>query len=119
MRAMFHTRFVDEDYADAYDYADEFDDDDQPTEDFSDGYYDDGSAEQEPQAWPSADGAPAGVPLADETPTITEPTARSHHPKRALRNANSPMSAKTTSATKAAGIGPACHVSASTTPLSI
>jgi S-DNA-T family DNA segregation ATPase FtsK/SpoIIIE len=78
MRALFHTRFVDEDYEDAYDYADEFDDD-QPTEDFSDGYYDDGSADQEPQAWPSAAGAAASLddPLSDETPTIPEPTARS------------------------------------------
>jgi DNA segregation ATPase FtsK/SpoIIIE, S-DNA-T family len=72
------------DYGDeaAYDYADEFDDD-QPRDDFSDGYYDDGSFDKEPQAWPSADSAQ--VPLEDDIPTVPEPTvARSR--RRASRN---------------------------------
>lgn len=76
MRALFNTRFVDDLYSDEgeYDYDDA---DGQGREDFSDGYYDDGAFENEPQAWPSADAAPAALdPLPDETPTIPEPTAR-------------------------------------------
>ncbi|GKU35923.1 DNA translocase FtsK [Mycobacterium montefiorense] len=76
MRALFNTRFVDDLYSDEgeYDYDDA---DGQGREDFSDGYYDDGAFENEPQAWPAADAAPAALdPLPDETPTIPEPTAR-------------------------------------------
>jgi S-DNA-T family DNA segregation ATPase FtsK/SpoIIIE len=87
MRAMFHTRFVDEDYDDAYDYADEFDDD-QPTEDLSEGHYGDGPVEQEPQARPLADAA-QDEPLSDETPTIPEPTARSR--RRAAKKQDTPV----------------------------
>lgn len=68
MRAMFHTRFVDDDYDDYYDddYAD-----DQPREDFSDGYYDDDVSDDQPRAWPSTP-APVSLdePPADETPTV-------------------------------------------------
>ncbi|MCV6968912.1 FtsK/SpoIIIE family DNA translocase [Mycobacterium bohemicum] len=72
VRAMFGTRLMRDDDV-AYDYADEFDDD-QPREDFSDGYYDESPAE-EPQAWPSAKAAPAALdePIADDSPTIPEP----------------------------------------------
>ncbi|WP_144206636.1 FtsK/SpoIIIE family DNA translocase [Mycobacterium tilburgii] len=67
MRAMFHTRFVDDEYDDYDDgYADDYAED-QPREDFSDGYYD-GGFDEEPRAWPATvalDGPPA-----DETPTV-------------------------------------------------
>jgi len=74
VRAMFGTRLVGDDDV-AYDYADEFDDDNQPRDDFSDGYYDE-SPEQEPQAWPSANAAQAVLdePIADDSPTIPEPS---------------------------------------------
>ncbi len=73
MRALFGTRFVDDLYADDGDY--DYDDaDGQAREDFSDGYYDDGAFDKEPQAWPSADGAVAlDDPLPDDTPTVPEP----------------------------------------------
>ncbi|WP_193791396.1 DNA translocase FtsK [Mycobacterium sp. IEC1808] len=73
VRSMFGGRLLGDDDV-AYDYADEFDDDDQPRDDFSDGYYDE-SPEPEPQAWPSAAAAPASLdePIADDTPTIPEP----------------------------------------------
>jgi DNA segregation ATPase FtsK/SpoIIIE, S-DNA-T family len=73
VRAMFGTRLIRDDDV-AYDYADEFDDDNQPHDDFSDGYYDE-SPEQEPQAWPSANAAKAALnePIADDSPTIPEP----------------------------------------------
>ena len=78
MRAMFHTRFVDEDYEEAYDYADEFDDD-QPSE-VADGYDKSvqGAVDKEPLAWPVPDAVAASPddPY-DETPTVAEPTARS------------------------------------------
>jgi S-DNA-T family DNA segregation ATPase FtsK/SpoIIIE len=78
MRAMFHTRFVDEDYEEAYDYADEFDDD-QPSE-VADGYDTSvqGAVDKEPLAWPVPDAVAASPddPY-DETPTVAEPTARS------------------------------------------
>jgi DNA segregation ATPase FtsK/SpoIIIE, S-DNA-T family len=70
VRAMFGTRLVGDDDV-AYDYADEFDDDNQPRDDFSDGYYDE-PPEQEPQAWPSAQ-VLLDDPLGDETPTVPEP----------------------------------------------
>jgi S-DNA-T family DNA segregation ATPase FtsK/SpoIIIE len=72
MRAMFHTRFVDDVDEDDYDYDDA---EDQAREDFNDGYYDDGALDNEPPAWPSADEAPAlpDEPPADETPTLPEP----------------------------------------------
>jgi len=76
VRAMFGGRLVgDDDVAyDPYEEADEFEGDDRPREDFSDGYYDE-SLQPEPQAWPSA-GARQGAPdepIADDTPTIPEP----------------------------------------------
>lgn len=77
MRAMFHTRFVDDHYDDEYpdEYADDYDyAEDQPREDLSDGYYDDGMRDDEPRAWPSsgAPGTPVSLdePPADETPTV-------------------------------------------------
>jgi S-DNA-T family DNA segregation ATPase FtsK/SpoIIIE len=75
MRAMFHTRFVDEDYEEAYDYADEFDDD-QPSEMAA--AYEEGVVDKEPLAWPAPDSVAASPddPY-DETPTVAEPTARS------------------------------------------
>jgi S-DNA-T family DNA segregation ATPase FtsK/SpoIIIE len=81
VRAMFGTRLVGDDDV-AYDYADEFDDDNQPHDDFSDGYYDE-SPEEEPQAWPSANAAKAALnePIADDSPTIPEP-GRSRHGSR-------------------------------------
>jgi S-DNA-T family DNA segregation ATPase FtsK/SpoIIIE len=71
MRAMFHTRFVDDVYEDDYDYDDA---EEKAREDFTDGYYDDGALGKEPQAWPAADEAQAqrGEPPADETPTLPE-----------------------------------------------
>ncbi|ORV84921.1 cell division protein FtsK [Mycobacterium interjectum] len=74
VRGLFGGRLVADDDV-AYDYADEFDDDDErPRDDFSDGYYDE-SPEPQPQAWPSAAPAQAGTgePIADDTPTIPEP----------------------------------------------
>jgi S-DNA-T family DNA segregation ATPase FtsK/SpoIIIE len=70
VRALSGTRLFGREYADEadYDYGDEFGDEfgDDPDagarEDFSDGYYDEASLDQEPQAWPS-----------DETPTVPEP----------------------------------------------
>ena len=73
VRAMFGTRLIGDDDV-AHDYADEFDDDNQPHDDFSDGYYDE-SPEEEAQAWPSANAAKAALnePIADDSPTIPEP----------------------------------------------
>ncbi len=85
VRAMFGTRLVVDDDA-AYDYDDEFGDDaDAGTrEDFSDGYDDAASFDQEPQAWPSAGAAQgAGDDAYDETPTVPEPAvARSRRGSR-------------------------------------
>lgn len=75
MRAMFHTRFVDDyddEYGDDYDYDADYDAaEDQPREDFSDGYYDDDVRDEKPRAWPSA-GASVSLdePPADDTPTV-------------------------------------------------
>jgi DNA segregation ATPase FtsK/SpoIIIE, S-DNA-T family len=73
VRAMFHTRFVDDEYYDdeeSADYADAV------PEDFSDGYYDDASAysdDESQAAWPG--GTPMeNYPLDDEAPTVPEPT---------------------------------------------
>ncbi|WP_156763801.1 DNA translocase FtsK [Mycobacterium sp. 852002-50816_SCH5313054-b] len=73
VRGLFGGRLIGDDDV-AHDYADEFDDDDRPRDDLSDGYYDE-SPEPEPQAWPTAGPAQAGVaePIADDTPTIPEP----------------------------------------------
>lgn len=67
LRSMFHTRMFDNDEGDYYDddYAEGA-----VAEDFSDGYYDD-FADDDAQAWPTGDAAPA----ADDTPTVPEPTA--------------------------------------------
>jgi S-DNA-T family DNA segregation ATPase FtsK/SpoIIIE len=84
VRAMFGTRLVADDDI-AYDYADEFDDDDGDSDarlrdDFSDGYYDE-SPGQEPQAWPSANAA-LDEPMADDAPTIPEPARSRRRPKK-------------------------------------
>ncbi|OBI94673.1 cell division protein FtsK [Mycobacterium alsense] len=74
VRAMFGPRLMGDDEI-AYDYADEFDDDDdraQPRDDYSEGYYDE-FVEQESQAWPAAGVATSEAPLADDSPTIPEP----------------------------------------------
>jgi len=73
VRAMFGTRLAQRDYEDYEDYEDygEIVDDAGAREDFSDGYYDDGSLGREPQAWPSADSAQ--FPGGDEAPTVPEP----------------------------------------------
>ncbi len=70
VRAMFGTRLAQRDYEDYEDYG-EIVDDAGAREDFSDGYYDDGSLGREPQAWPSADSAQ--FPGGDEAPTVPEP----------------------------------------------
>ena len=83
VRAMFGTRFGqrDDDYygdydGDCGDYEDGFADDGVAREDFSDGYYDEGSFDREPQAWPSQQSADAArFPGDDDTPTIPEPAA--------------------------------------------
>jgi DNA segregation ATPase FtsK/SpoIIIE, S-DNA-T family len=87
VRALFGTRLVGDDDV-AYDYADEFDDDNQPRDDFSDGYYDE-SPEQEPQAWPSANAGQAALdePVADDSPTIPEPAVAKGR-RRASRKAD-------------------------------
>ncbi|SPM37443.1 cell division transmembrane protein FtsK [Mycobacterium rhizamassiliense] len=86
MRALFNTRFVDEVYddEDAYDYADEFDDD-PPTEEVADK-----PAGKAPPAWPPVDEVPASPddPF-DEAPTIPEPTARSR--RRAAKKQDAPV----------------------------
>jgi S-DNA-T family DNA segregation ATPase FtsK/SpoIIIE len=88
VRAMFGTRLFGREYpgeAD-YDYDNEFpgDADAGAREDFSDGYYDGASFDQEPQAWPSAGAAQgAGDDAYDETPTVPEPAvARSRRGSR-------------------------------------
>ncbi|MEZ0354251.1 DNA translocase FtsK [Mycobacterium sp. pR1184] len=88
MRNMFHTRFVDEVYDDE-DYYDYDDAEDQPGEDFSDGY-DDGPADKQPRAW-AAEKAPVALdePPADETPTIPEPTARTR--RKAAKKPETPV----------------------------
>jgi len=76
VRAMFGTRLLGDD--DDYGYDDHgYDDgaDAVAREDFSDGYYDEASVDQEPQAWPSAGAAgSAGDDVYDETPTVPEPS---------------------------------------------
>lgn len=59
MRNLFHTRFVDEDYDEPYDYADEFDDA-EPDD-----------ASSEPAPWSPDDDAQAA--LQDDIPTVPEP----------------------------------------------
>jgi S-DNA-T family DNA segregation ATPase FtsK/SpoIIIE len=77
LRAMFGTRLV-RDADEPYDYADEFDEDDQPHDDMPDEYSDGAAVEKEPLAWPAPDSVAASPddPY-DEAPTIPEPTARS------------------------------------------
>src|ERR1700757_3710062 len=69
VRAMFGTRPFQRDYESDYGYGEEFADDADAgaREDFSDGYYDEGSAnpDDEAQAWPSAASA---APLEDDIP---------------------------------------------------
>jgi S-DNA-T family DNA segregation ATPase FtsK/SpoIIIE len=81
VRAMFGTRL----FGDHDDYEYGYDDADAGgREDFSDGYYDEASLDQEPQAWPSAGATGgAGDDAYDETPTVPEPTvARSRRGSR-------------------------------------
>ncbi len=99
VRAMFGSRFGqrDDDYYDAYygdyegDYEDGFAEDGVAREDFSDGYYDEGSFDREPQAWPSQQ-SPDATRFAgdDETPTIPEPAAGKTR-RRAPRKAQTPV----------------------------
>jgi DNA segregation ATPase FtsK/SpoIIIE, S-DNA-T family len=73
VRAMFGTRpFGRDDEAEYDDYGGESADgaDGAAREDFSDGYYDDASLDDEPQAWPSA---ASQLPLEDDIPTVPEP----------------------------------------------
>jgi DNA segregation ATPase FtsK/SpoIIIE, S-DNA-T family len=88
MRNMFHTRFVDEDYEDAYDYADEFDDD-QPSDELP-AEHGAGAVVKEPLPWPAPDAVAASAddPY-DEAPTIPEPTARSR--RRGAKKADTPV----------------------------
>ena len=71
VRGMFGTRLVSDD--EPYDYADEFDDDDQgAAEPAHDDYYDDASSGQdEPAPWSPDDDAQAA--LQDDIPTVPEP----------------------------------------------
>lgn len=71
MRNLFHTRFVDED--EAYDYADDFDDD--AGADRDNHYGDTGAVpNDEPPAWSPDDDAQAA--LQDDIPTVPEPAVR-------------------------------------------
>jgi S-DNA-T family DNA segregation ATPase FtsK/SpoIIIE len=85
VRAMFGTRPFQRDYESDYGYGDEFADDADAgaREDFSDGYYDESSAnpDDEAQAWPSAASA---APLEDDIPTVPEPAlqANAAHSRR-------------------------------------
>ena len=78
VRAMFGTRLLPgqadyDDYEDYGDYGDEIADGG-TREDFSDGYYDDGSFDREPQAWPSQPSADsAQFPVDDEAPPSPNP----------------------------------------------
>jgi S-DNA-T family DNA segregation ATPase FtsK/SpoIIIE len=67
LRTMFRTRMFD--YDDEGDYYEDDDAESAVADDFSDGYYDDGSADgsDEAQAWPSGN-------TADDSPTVPEPT---------------------------------------------
>ncbi len=95
VRAMFGTRFSDDDefYDDDEDVEEHVD---AEPEDFSDGYYDDPSAlrDDDAQAWPGGEATAASFngatpmenyPLDDEAPTVPEPTraTRRKKPKQA------------------------------------
>ncbi len=74
VRAMFGARLLGDD--DEYDYDDyDYDADPVAAEDFSDGYYDESALnpDDEPQAWPTADPAPALRDNEDDIPTAPEP----------------------------------------------
>lgn len=88
VRTLFSARAF---HGDEYDDYDEYDDEQdtvvlEEPEDFSDGYYDDPSGYQadEPQAWPS--GTPMdNYPIADDAPTVPEPTAKTRKKKPAKK----------------------------------
>jgi DNA segregation ATPase FtsK/SpoIIIE, S-DNA-T family len=88
LRAMFISGYRGDEYSPADDDYDETGTAEQ-SEDFSDGYYDEGDLGDEAQAWPSAGQASAGTPydnypLDDETPTVPEPAARTPRRKKAV-----------------------------------
>jgi S-DNA-T family DNA segregation ATPase FtsK/SpoIIIE len=83
LQAMFTSGYRGDEYSPADDDYDETGTAEQ-SEDFSDGYYDEGDLGDEAQAWPVS-GQPAATttgtpydnyPLEDEAPTVPEPTAR-------------------------------------------
>ncbi len=92
VRTLFGTGYRGDEYGDEYDEYDEAGTDRQP-EDFSDGYYDDpaGYLGDEAEAWPGSGPPAAGptggtpydnYPLADEAPTVPEPTATAPRRKK-------------------------------------
>jgi S-DNA-T family DNA segregation ATPase FtsK/SpoIIIE len=89
MRALFGTPFVDDIYRDEDEYDYDDDADDKAREDFSDGYYDEGAYDKQPQAWPTADETPIVLadPLPDETPTVPEPALKAGEAKSRRRAA--------------------------------
>jgi DNA segregation ATPase FtsK/SpoIIIE, S-DNA-T family len=86
VQRMFSVRaFRGDDYDGDYDGDyDEAEHDAEEPEDFSDGYYDDPSAYDEAQAWPS--GTPMdNYPIDDEAPTVPEPSTRARRKKPAKK----------------------------------
>jgi len=75
VRAMFGTRLLGRDYDYDTDYEYDDADSDAAPEDFSDGYYDEGSLnpDDEARAWPTADSAAVFLDNQDDIPTVPEP----------------------------------------------
>jgi DNA segregation ATPase FtsK/SpoIIIE, S-DNA-T family len=75
VRAMFGTRLLGRDYNYDTDYEYDEADSDAAPEDFSDGYYDEGSLnpDDEAQAWLTADSAAVFLDNQDDIPTVPEP----------------------------------------------
>jgi DNA segregation ATPase FtsK/SpoIIIE, S-DNA-T family len=75
VRAMFGTRLLGRDYDYDTDYEYDDADSDAAPEDFSDGYYDEGSLnpDDEAQAWLTADSAAVFLDNQDDIPTVPEP----------------------------------------------
>jgi DNA segregation ATPase FtsK/SpoIIIE, S-DNA-T family len=75
VRAMFGTRLLGRDYDYDTDYEYDEADSDAAPEDFSDGYYDEGSLnpDDEAQAWLTADSAAVFLDNQDDIPTVPEP----------------------------------------------
>jgi len=84
VRSMFGTRLLYRS-GEVYDELDDGREDSEPTaEDFSDGYYDGPSGEDEAQTWPT--GTPYdNYPLDEEAPTIPEPTRAARRKKAAAK----------------------------------